>query len=164
MANVEFEDNTIEVIGEIDSKINIALEECAGVLESRAKRNTRVKSSDTKNSWQHYVDEERHIAYVGNPKQNAIWEEFGTGEYAVKGRKGGYWVFVDDGSDAESAERKSSKTYTLKEAKRVVAILRSKGLEAYYTKGKAPSRALQKAVTSTKAKIVKRLQSMFSGG
>ena len=135
MANVEFEDNTIEVIGEIDSKINIALEECAGVLESRVKRNTRVKTGQTKNAWQHSVDGEKHVAYVGNPLENAIWEEYGTGEHALNGdgRIGG-WSYQDEDD------------------------------KWHFTRGKKPSRALHKAVTSTKAKIVKRLQSMFSGG
>lgn len=138
MADIVFEDNTIEVIGEIDSTINIALEECAGVLESRVKRNTRVAKKhggDTKNSWKHYVDEEKHIAYVGNPKKNAIWEEYGTGEHALNrdGRIGG-WSYQDEDG------------------------------EWHFTRGKKPSRALHKAVTSTKSKIVKRLQSMFSGG
>lgn len=143
MANVEFEDNTIEVIGAIEQSINIALEECAGALESRVKRNTRVakkQGGDTKNSWTHYVDEKRHIAYVGNPKQNAIWEEYGTGEYAVtddgvpsgKGRKGG-WAYQDEEG------------------------------KWHFTYGKKPSRALHKAVTSTKRKIIKRLQSALKG-
>ena len=91
MAEVKIEDNTIEVLGAIDAQINIALEECAGALESRVTRNqTRVDSGHTKGKWQHYVDEEKHIAYVGNPLENAIWEEFGTGEQALygNGRKG----------------------------------------------------------------------------
>lgn len=134
MANVEFEDNTIQVLGEIDTQINIALEECAGVLESRVKRNTRVKTGQTKNAWQHHIDDEKHIAYVGNPLENAIWEEYGTGEYALNGdgRKGG-WGYQDEKGDW------------------------------HFTYGKTPSRALHKAVTSTKSKIIKRLQSALKG-
>ena len=53
MANVIFEDFTIEVQGAIDDRINAALEECAGELESQVKRNTRVDTGKTKNSFQH---------------------------------------------------------------------------------------------------------------
>lgn len=31
------------------------------------------------------MDESAQVATVGNPLQNAIWEEFGTGEYALEG-------------------------------------------------------------------------------
>lgn len=137
MAEVKFEDNTIEVLGEIEQNINIALEECAGALESRVKRNTRVAKKhggDTKNSWKHYVDEERHRAVVGNPKQNVIWEEFGTGEYAIHGdgRIGG-WSYQDEDGNW------------------------------HFTRGKKPSRALHKAVISTKSMIRRRLQDALKG-
>lgn len=137
MAEVKIEDNTIEVLGAIDAQINIALEECAGALESRVKRNTRVAKKhggDTKNSWSHYVDEERHRAVVGNPKQNAIWEEFGTGEHALNrdGRIGG-WSYQDEDGNW------------------------------HFTRGKKPSRALHKAFTTMKSKIVRRLQDALKG-
>ena len=80
MADVVFEDNSIKVKAAIDKRINIALEECAGELESAAKRNTRVSSSGgggTKNNWRHRVDSGKHEAIIGNPLENAIWEEFG---------------------------------------------------------------------------------------
>ena len=66
------------------------LEEAAGEIESAAKRNSRVKSGDTRGSFQHKVVESEHTAYVGSNHENAIWEEFGTGEYALEGngRKG----------------------------------------------------------------------------
>ncbi|MBO5163241.1 MAG: HK97 gp10 family phage protein [Ruminococcus sp.] len=129
MADVIFESFAIEVMGEINDKINIALEESAGELESRAKRNTRVASSNTKNSWKHKVDTEKHEAVIGNPLENAIWEEFGTGEYALQGngRKGG-WVYKDDSGDYR------------------------------FTRGKKPSRALFRAYTALKNKIEKHLQ------
>ena len=95
--SVEFHDFTIKVIGAMDDIINAVLEECAGELESAAKRNTRVDTSQTKNNWRHYVDDAKHEATIGNPLENAIWEEFGTGEHALKGngRKGG-WFYVDE--------------------------------------------------------------------
>lgn len=100
MADVIFEDFTIEVIGAIDERVNVALEECAGELESQVKKNTRVDTGKTKGSWQHHVDDETHVATIGSSYENAIWEEFGTGEYALKrnGRKGG-WSYQDEKGD-----------------------------------------------------------------
>ena len=61
LADVIFEDYTIKVQAAIDDKINAVLEECAGEIESQTKRNTRVDTGKTKNSWQHHVDDDKHI-------------------------------------------------------------------------------------------------------
>lgn len=134
MANVAFEDYTVKVQGAIDDRINATLEECAGLLESQVKQNTVVDTGDTKNSFQHKVVDSEHTAYVGSDYENAIWEEFGTGEYAANGngRKGG-WVYVDE-----------------------------KG-NGHFTHGKKPRRAFQKAYNSTKNKIKERLQNSLKG-
>lgn len=134
MANVVFEDNTIEIEGAIDKKINAVLEECAGELESQVKRNTRVKTGKTKNSWQHHVDDEKHVATIGSNYENAIWEEFGTGEHALKGngRKGG-WTYKDEKGDW------------------------------HHTNGKKPSRAFWKAFVALKNKIITRIENSLKG-
>ena len=134
MANVIFEDFTIEVQGAIDDRINAALEECAGELESQVKRNTRVDTGKTKNSFQHKVVDSEHTAYIGSNYENAIWEEFGTGEFAENGngRKGG-WAYVDE-----------------------------KG-NGHFTRGKKGTRAFWKAYISMKNKIIKRLQDSLKG-
>ena len=133
-SKVEFKDFTIKVKGAIDDRINAALEECAGELESQVKRNSRVDTGKTKSSFQHRVVDSEHTAYIGSNEENAIWEEFGTGEHALKGngRKGG-WFYVDE-----------------------------KG-EGHYTTGKKPSRAFWKAYTSLKNAIVKRIQDSLKG-
>ena len=163
---VEFHDYSFEVKGAMDDRINGVLAECAGLIISQTKRNSRVSGeagSRTKNSWEYKVDEDSHTAYMGSNYENAIWEEFGTGEHAIPegggGRKG-YWVFVK-GSDGKTS--RSGKSYSLKEAKRVMAIMRSKGLEAYYTNGKKPSRAFWKAYTSLRGVIMKRINNSFKG-
>lgn len=134
MADVIFEDYTIEVIGAIEGKIDGALEECAGELESAAKRNSRVDTGQTKNSFEHSVDTGEHVAYIGSNYENAIWEEFGTGEHALKGngRKGG-WKYKD-----------------------------AKG-KWHFTYGKTPSRAFWNAFNSTKSKIINHLQNVLKG-
>lgn len=134
MADVIFEDYTIKVQNAIDDKINAALEECAGELESQVKRNSRVDTSKTKNSFQHKVIDSEHVAYIGSNYENAIWEEFGTGEFALQGngRKGG-WVYKD-----------------------------AKG-NWHKTTGKKPSRAFWKAFTSLKNKLINHIQNSLKG-
>ena len=167
MADVEFKDYTIEVQNVMNSKILAVLEEVSGELESQVKRNSRVATGKTKNSFRHYISGSlmagEFRANIGSSDQNAIWEEFGTGEHALPegggGRKG-YWVFVK-GSGGGS--KKTGKSYTLEEAKQVMAILRSKGLEAYYTNGKEPSRAFWNAFTRKKNWIINRIQKSLKG-
>lgn len=134
MADIIFEDYSIEVKDAISSKINAALHECAGEVVSQVKRNTRVDTGQTKNSWAYYVDHIKHEATIGSPLENAIWEEFGTGEYALEenGRKGG-WFYEDE-----------------------------KG-EGHFTHGKKPSRAFYKAFTKLKSKIIKRIEQALKG-
>ena len=131
MDNVRFEDYSIRVMELINSRINIALEEAAGEMESAVKRNTRVDTGQLKNSWQHQVVESEHTAYIGSPLENAIWEEFGTGEHAKEtGHQGREtpWRYKDE----------KGKWHT--------------------TTGKKPSRALDRAFNSKKEKLKKLIQ------
>ena len=134
MGDIIFEDFTMKVLNAIADKANQALEEAASEIESEAKRNTRVASGQTKNNWQHFVDDVQHEATIGNPMENAIWEEFGTGEYAVNGdgRKGG-WTYQDE-----------------------------KG-EFHHTHGKKPTRALQRAFDSKKKEAISHIQNVMKG-
>lgn len=122
--NVQFEDNRVRVINALNEGILNFLEEASGEIEAQAKRNTRVETSQTKGAWTHRVDNAKFEAVVGNPLENAIWEEFGTGEYAIHGdgRKGG-WKYQD---------------------------IHGKW---HFTRGKTPSRALQRAIDSKKSTI-----------
>lgn len=157
MADVIFEDFSFKVKDAIDDKINIALEECAGELESQTKRNSRVgqAGAPTKNSFKHKVDELKHIAYIGSNEENAIWEEFGTGEHALegKGRKGAWYVPV------EEVVGYKKPTFNGK----VVIVYGKNGKKYYKTNGKKPSRAFWNAYTSMKPKIIKRIQNTLKG-
>lgn len=132
MSQVKFEDYTLKVIDALEKNTIAVLEECAGELESQAKSNSRVKTGKTRNSFQHKVVESEKTAYIGSNDQNAIWEEFGTGEYALEGngRKGG-WKYVDD---------------------------EGKG---HFTRGKTPSRAFWNAYNSLKNAIINRIENSF---
>lgn len=129
---VKFEDFSLKVKNAIEEKALQFLEEAASEVESAARRNSRVDSGQTKGSWTHIVDESAQEATVGSPLENAIWEELGTGEYAVNGdgRKGG-WVYRDGAGDY------------------------------HHTMGKKPNRTLQRAFTSKKGVIRKRAAQIF---
>ena len=88
--SVKFTDFSGDCIDKLNDIAVAWLEEASGEIESAAKRNSRVKSGETRGSFQHKVIESEHTAYVGSNHENAIWEEFGTGEYALEGngRKG----------------------------------------------------------------------------
>ena len=132
--NFKFEDYTMKVIDAMNDRTNAVLAECSGELVAQTQRNSRVDTGKTKGSFKYKVDEDSHTAYIGSDYQNAIWEEFGTGEYALKGngRKGG-WVYVDEKGDG------------------------------HFTRGKKPSRAFWNAYSSTKDKIIRRIQDVFKG-
>lgn len=131
---VEFKDFSIQVMDAMDGGINAVLEECAGELESQAKRNSRVDTGKTKNSFRHHVDDDSHVATIGSSDENAIWEEFGTGEHALNGdgRKGG-WAYQDEKGDW------------------------------HFTHGKKPSRAFWNAYTALKGAIIKHIQDFMKG-
>lgn len=82
-----------EALGKLEEKF---LTEAALVIESQVKQNTAVDTGQLKGSWDHIVDSSKGEAIIGSPLENAVWEEFGTGEYALNGngRKGG-WFYKD---------------------------------------------------------------------
>ena len=137
MSKVEFKDFSINVKSTMKNIAQSVLEEVAGEFESQTKRNTAVDTGQTKNSWTHNVKSsgEDHTATIGSPLENAIWEEFGTGDYALNGngRKGG-WFYVDE---------------------------KGKG---HFTHGKKPRRPFWKAYTALKDKMIKHIQDRFKGG
>lgn len=134
MGKVIFKDNTTKIKGLLREEAIKFLYEAGSELLSQTQRNTKVDTGQLKGSWKLVVDENELKAIVGSPLQNAIWEEFGTGEYALNG----------DG-------RKTPWAY--KDAKG----------DWHTTKGKKPRRALTLAYNKTKPLIEKRLEAMMKG-
>ena len=132
--SVQFTDNSAAVKAALDDAVIAYLYEAGGELEAQVKRNSRVGSGQLKNSWTYKVDESKGETTIGSPLENAIWEEFGTGEYALHGdgRKGG-WYYQDD-----------------------------KG-KWHHTYGKTPHRAFQRAFTSLKNALIKRAEDVLKG-
>lgn len=159
--DVEFTDNSVKVKAELNKALVAFLREASAEIKTQAERNTPVgESSQLRRSWDTVVDPGQMQAIIGNTLEYAIYQELGTGEYALegKGRKG-YWVYVKDGSTGGTT--RSTKSYTLAEAKRIMAYLRKKGLEAYYTKGTRPKRMLYKAFVMWKPKVEARAKQIF---
>lgn len=121
MVEVKFEDFSIRGKDALNAGILKGLELAASEIQTQAARNSRVDDGNLKGSWTHIVDESAKEATIGSPLENAIWEELGTGEYAVEGngRKGG-WLYED------------------------------KNGETVFTRGKTPNRTLQRAFESKK--------------
>ena len=132
--NVKFTDFSLQVKAAMSDNIIAKLEECAAEIESQTKRNSRVKTTQTKISFQHKVVESELTAYVGSSYINAIYEEYGTGEFALNGngRKGG-WYYVDDDGNG------------------------------HWTHGKKPSRAMWHAYTSLRKACEKQLENALGG-
>lgn len=132
---VEFEEYSVKVKGEIQDAVVAALEEVGGLIASQAKRNqTRRKTGATANAWQHVVEPAALRVTIGNPLENAIWEEYGTGEYAAEGdgRIGG-WSYRDEFG------------------------------EWHFTRGKTPLRPFKKAFDRHKKKIQSAVEDKLGG-
>ncbi len=132
MADLTFEENSIKVKDTIAETAVAYLYEVSGEMVSQTARNSRVDTGQTKGSWDYSVNEDELESQVGSPLENAIWEEFGTGEHALNkdGRKGG-WFYTDR---------------------------HGKG---HFTIGKKPNRALWRAFQILKPKLIKRAESIF---
>lgn len=128
---LDFEDNTVRIKEALADGISAFLHEAGGELQAQTMRNSRVDTGHTKGSYDYHVMESvmagQAELQVGSNLENAIWEEFGTGEYALhgNGRKGG-WIYQDNNG------------------------------EWHKTKGKTPNRPLFKAFTANREKLKRR--------
>lgn len=111
---VEFKDYSIEVKAKLNDAAIAYLHEAAGEIVSQTQRNTRVDTGQLKSSWDYVVDENKLRATIGSPLQNAIWEEFGTGEYAIKGNgRKSKWRYKDaHGNWHTTTGKKPSKAFS----------------------------------------------------
>lgn len=95
---------------------------------------------------------------VFTPLFYAPYVEYGTGIEAThptkQGRQDVPWVFVKN----SGKEGSSQKSYTLEKAKKTMAFLRSKGLDAYYTYGMKPQPFLRPALDDNREEIVRLLK------
>ncbi len=148
---VKLIDNSVQVKAALGEAAEAFLHEAAGEIASQAKRNTRVDNGQLKGSWRYVVQGD--TAHVGSPLENAIWEEFGTGEHALggNGRKTPWFVPV------EGYSGKKKPTFQGE----VVIVHGRNGKLFYKTDGKKPNRALGRAFESRKTKLVRRAEEIM---
>lgn len=130
--SVVFKDFTKIVLDKINKTGETFLEEVGGEVEAQTKQNTKVDTGKTKGSWEHIVNADKMEVQIGSRYQNALWEEFGTGIYALNG----------DG-------RKTKWVYRTEDGK------------YHTTVGKKPRRALYRAYTSKKNTIIREAKRRF---
>lgn len=130
--SVEFHDFSRIVLQKIQETGEVFLEEVGGELESQVKQNTKVDTGKTKGSWEHVVNADKMEVQVGSRYKNALWEELGTGIYALNG----------DG-------RKTRWVYRTPDGK------------FHSTVGKKPRRALFNAYNSKKNQIIREARRRF---
>ena len=130
--SVVFKDFTKIVLDKIQETGEQFLEEVGGEVESQTKRNTKVDTGKTKNSWEHVVNTDKMEVQIGSRYKNALWEELGTGIYALNG----------DG-------RKTKWVYRTEDGK------------FHATVGKKPRRALYRAYNSKKNAIIREAKRRF---
>ena len=164
MAEVEFK-GLDKIIAKLDkmqdtSTIVSAMQDACDLVEGAAKYKAPKDTGALKRSITNRIE------VIGNevdgivftPVEYAPYIEYGTGLYAENGNgTSGYWVYVGD-KDYDPNRKKSGKRYTLQEAKQIVAIMRSKGLEAYYTNGMHPQPFMRPALKENEQNIKKKLK------
>ena len=130
--SVEFKDFSRIVLQKIQETSETFLEEVGGEVEAQTKQNTKVDTGKTKGSWEHVVNAEKMEVQIGSRYKNALWEELGTGIYALNG----------DG-------RKNKWVYRTPDGK------------FHTTVGKKPRRALYNAYNSKKNLIIREARRRF---
>lgn len=146
----KFDDNSVQAISVLEGIKKEFLEDATRIIHRQVVQNTRVDTGQTKESWKKVIEEDKGM--IGSTSQNAVWEEFGTGHYAINGdgRKTPWYVPVE----GYLGDKKP--TYNGQ-----VIIVYGKNGKAYYkTNGKRPTRALYNAELTTREKIQRRLESL----
>lgn len=153
---ITLEDHSDEVYKELEAACQRALEKCGLVGEGYAKKLCPVDTGNLHNSITHTVSDGEKAAYIGTNSEYATYVEMGTGVYGPA-HTSGYWVYVVGGTSNKS--KHPGKRYTFEEAKRIVAILRKKGLDAHMTDGRKAIPFIKPAVANHAEqyqKIIKR--------
>ena len=151
--------NIPQVERELKNAIEAGLEAIGQQAESHAKQNVteagRVDTGDLRKLIAHEVRPSEEAVYIGSNLDYAVYHELGTGKFAEGDSTGsGWWVYVAGGS--KSSEH-HGKRYDEATARQIVAILRSKGLDAHMTQGMKPIHFLRNAAadhTDEYAKIM----------
>jgi len=164
-------DNSPAVKAAMRDKIKNFLTEAGGEIRSKTAQNSRVDVGQTKNSYQYRIEEDstEQKVYIGSDLMNAVYEEFGTGEFALKnGKKGGWWIPVGNGEGQISLKtvkkyRWVKYRYQNGAVSKYLRQTQKRGpLVAVFTYGKKPNKPMQRAYDELKEPIKRRLQDILS--
>lgn len=131
--SIKIEDFTEEVKKQLNKACLAAITETAIEVQNSAMNTVRVDTGETRGSYSYQVDEGNLEAKVGSANENAVWEEFGTGQYAINGNgRKTPWVYVDRHGKAHktSGKRPSRPLYTatVKNKDTLIRALKAHGI------------------------------------
>ena len=93
---VELKDYTDKICSSFDKKANAFLLEIKDSVANQASLNSPVDTGELSRSFltDSFIDKKEKTAYIGSSLKYSIWQEFGTGEYALEGNgRKGSWVY-----------------------------------------------------------------------
>lgn len=161
---VEIQDNAELFKREFEEKLKTALEAVGLQAEGNAKieienNPPRVDSGILRDSITHKVIDENNVV-IGSNIYYGIYVHEGTGKYATKGSTGdGWWVYVRGSTSSKISAH--GKRYTEAQARRIVAFLKSKGLDAHMTQGMKPNRFLTNAMQNYRDEYKKIIENIL---
>ncbi len=164
-------DNSPAVKSALKSAVKAFLNEAGGEIKSQTMHNSRVDVGQTKNSYEYRIEENstEQTVYIGSDLMNAVYEEFGTGEFALKdnGKKGGWWIPVGNGENQislKSVKRYKWVKYRYENGAVSSSLRQTKkrgALVAVYTYGKKPNQPMQRAYDEKKDQIQQKVQDIL---
>ena len=131
---VEYTNNSAKIKTAINTAVKNFLTEAVGEIQAATIRNSRTDTGQTKGSYEYKVvtGNDEGTVYVGSNYQNAIWEEYGTGEYALQGN-----------------------------GRKTPWVYRDRHGKWHRTRGKTPNKPLKKAFDSLSGKLEARLAAVL---
>lgn len=136
---VEFKDYSMKVKGVLDDATKAWITTWSNEIASQAKDNVQMDGEAGNQLRGSYraTRKSQNQAYIGTPLESGYWEEFGTGDHAVRSpHRSGWWVYSND------YEGDGGKVLTEAQAK---AIAAASGGKLHATNGRDPSYTLQNA-------------------
>ena len=145
------------------ARVKAALGQACALVERSAIQNAPKGNSRLRGSITSMVemDGEDAKGVVYTPLEYAPYVEYGTGAFREQNPVPGYWIYVKGSGSSDRAT--SSKRYTLEEAKQIVAIMKSEGLDAVYTNGRAPHPFMRPALDENRELILRILKESLLG-
>ncbi len=161
---VEFQDYSIEVKAALNDAAIAWLYKWSEEVASQAKRNCAMDGkmgTQLRGSYAAVVDESAGKALVGTPMEAGYWEEFGTGDFAVRSpHRTGWWIYIEGQESGGGGQSYSTK----EEAESMAAYIRARyHKNAVVTNGRKPNHTLEAAYTVTRPDAIADAEKRLKG-